>query len=68
MKKIDIKKLLFYILITFVIGSLFAVLSNNDFYKGLIKPFNLKPVVFPLVWSILFLLMSISAYMVSYSK
>lgn len=67
--KINLKKLLIYIIITFLIGNLFAffILSNNT-YNNLNKPFELPSVVFPIVWTILYLLMSISAYIVSESN
>lgn len=68
MKKIDWKKLIFYIIITFVIGGLFVMLTDNSFFKDLNKPFDVPAIVFPIVWSILYLLMAISAYLVSEEK
>ena len=62
--KINIKQLLFYVLITLGIGSipaLFVDTAGN--YKDLIKPsFSPPGVLFPIVWTILFILMGISIY------
>ena len=61
--KINYKKLFFYIIITFVIGGLFSTFTmNSGFYDKINKPFDIPMIVFPIVWSILFLLMSISIY------
>lgn len=62
MKKIDIGKLIFYIASTFIIGCLFISKVNNNFYAELDKPFNLPSVIFPIVWTILYILISISIY------
>lgn len=65
--KINYKKLIFCIVITFVIGGLFAMLTDNSFYKDLNKPFDLPAIVFPIVWSILYILMGTSLYLVTTS-
>lgn len=71
MKKIDIKKLIFYILITYLIGvppSIF-VFKNMSTYNTLNKPPLSPPsIVFPIAWSILYLLMGISIYIIMQSK
>ena len=67
--KINFKKLIKYIIITFLIGSLFAVFVNDtDFYNGLNKGIDVPSIVFPIVWSILYLIMGITSYIVSSSK
>lgn len=67
--KINYKKLIMFIIVTFAIGSLFAFLTgNNSLYSTLNKPINVPSIVFPIVWSILYLLMAISAYMISESN
>ncbi len=67
--KINYKKLLLFILITFAIGSFFAFLTNNtSFYNKLVKPIDIPSYIFPIVWTILYLLMSISAYLISESN
>ncbi len=67
--KINIKKLLLYIIVTFLIGNLFVIfVITKDFYNTLNKPFNVPSIIFPIVWSILYLIMSISTYVVSNSK
>ena len=38
---------------------------NTGFYKELNKPFEVPAIIFPIVWSILYLLMAISAYIIS---
>ncbi len=66
--KINYKKLIFCILITFIIGGLFGFLSDNSFYKDLVKPIDINAIVFPIVWSILYFLMGISLYIISESN
>lgn len=66
--KIDFKKLVFSIGITFLIGGFFSIFTNMDFYQNLNKPFQLPAIVFPIVWSILYFLMGISLYLVSSSN
>lgn len=62
----NIKKFLFYLIITFIIGGLFTPLTfSSEFYESLVKPFDIPQIIFPIVWSILYILMSISIYMIS---
>lgn len=71
MKKLDIKKLIFYILITYLIGVLpsIFVFKSMSIYNTLNKPPLSPPsVVFPIAWSILYLLMGISIYIIMQSK
>ena len=60
----NIKKLVFIIVFTFLIGTLpsWFIKMNLD---GLITPFNIPSIIFPIVWTILYLMMSISYYLVS---
>lgn len=69
MKKINWKKLITITITTFVVGSLFSffTMNNMDTFKELEKPINVPGFIFPIVWSILFLLMSISCYIVTKS-
>ena len=64
MNKNDIKELLFYIFITLIIGSIPSVfIIGNDMYKSIEKPPLSPPaIVFPIVWTILFIIMGISIY------
>ena len=68
--KINYKKLFFYIFITLLIGalpSIFVYTSNT--YDTIIKPPLAPPgVLFPIVWTILFILMGISIYRANYNK
>lgn len=66
--KINIKKLAFSIIITFIIGGFFAIFTNMDFYQNLNKPFEVPEIFFPIVWSILYLLMGISLYLINSSN
>lgn len=70
MKKINWKKLIIIVLITFIVGSFFSWLTMNnlDTFMELKKPINVPGVLFPIVWCILYLLMSISYYMVNKSN
>lgn len=66
--KINYKKLVFIIVFTFVIGAFFSFFIPNSrgFYTLLEKPLLSPPgIVFPIVWSILYVLMGISLYIVS---
>ena len=67
MKKINWKRLIIIIVITFIVGSFFSffTMNNMDTFKELKKPVNVPGVLFPIVWSILYLLMSISCYIIT---
>ena len=68
MKKQNIMSVLFYVLSAPAVGGLSALITGNfsDFFLKYEKP-PLQPSnwVFPVVWSILYLLMGFSAYLVS---
>ena len=66
MMKINWKKLIIITIITFIVGSFFSwfTMNNMDTFKELEKPINVPGFLFPIVWSILYLLMSISFYRV----
>lgn len=68
--KIKWKKFIIITLVTFLVGSFFSLftMNNMDTFKELSKPINVPGIVFPIVWSILYLLMSISYYNVSESN
>lgn len=68
--KIDWKKLIIITVITFVVGTFFSFFTMNsmDTFKYLSKPINVPGVLFPIVWSILYLLMSISCYLIVQSN
>lgn len=68
MKKIDYKRLFICILLTFLIGALPSIFINmKDTYSFLNKPILSPPsIVFPIVWSVLYLLLSISLYKISF--
>lgn len=62
--KINIKLLIFCIIITFFIGSFFSLFTSPAMYENLNKSIAVPKIVFPVVWSILYLLMSISLYLI----
>ena len=61
------KELFFYIIITLVIGAVPSIfVYTNNVYNTLDKPPLSPPgILFPIVWTILFILMGISAYRIS---
>ncbi len=67
LKNIDYRKLIIFIIGTFLIGSFFAIFISTGSYSNLIKPFPIPSYIFPIVWTILYLLMAISLYIISES-
>lgn len=70
MKKINWKRLIIITIITFLVGSFFSffTMNNMSVFKELEKPINVPAIIFPIVWSILYLLMSISCYIITESN
>ena len=67
MKKIDLKALLISVAISLGTGGLAALLTGagSDFYESINKPALSPPSwLFPVVWTILYILMGVSAYMI----
>lgn len=67
----NIKKLIFFIVSTLIIGNLFSFLTMNNMneYNSLVKPpLNPPGILFPIIWTILFILMGISLYLVSETR
>ncbi len=63
--KINYKKLINYILIPLILGSIVGLLTSGN-YEDLITPnFTPPKILFPIVWSILYILMGISRYLIS---
>ena len=63
------KKLIFIIVSTFLIGSLFTFFTGTDIYNEIVKPPFAPPnIVFPIVWSVIYILISISLYLVLEEK
>ncbi|MCI8336138.1 MAG: tryptophan-rich sensory protein [Peptococcaceae bacterium] len=70
-KKIDWKKLLLHIALPLSIGGLSALLSSSDMkkYADLNQPPLAPPgFFFPIVWTVLYILMGISTYLISKSS
>jgi tryptophan-rich sensory protein len=66
-KKVKIIPLIISIAIPLLIGNLTSVLipNMNSIYENLVKPFFAPPsIVFPIVWTILYVLMGIASYKV----
>lgn len=70
MMKINFKRLIIIIIITFVVGTFFSwfTMNNMDTFNELVKPINVPGIIFPIVWSVLYLLMAISCYIITESK
>lgn len=67
--KINFKKLIIIIVLTIIIGSFFSFFVSMDIYKELVKPKLSPPAfIFPIAWIIIYILMSISLYLVTVSK
>lgn len=66
----EMKRLLLYIFITIFIGGIPSIsVATNNIYPSLVKPPLSPPgFLFPIVWSILFILMGISVYLVRDNK
>ncbi len=61
--KIDYKNLTFDILIALFIGSIPSLFIDMKSYQTLLKPsFSPPGIVFPIVWTVLFILMGVSFY------
>ena len=61
MKKIDIKKLLFSVLVPLLSSVAVGFLTSDEtkYYNGIVPAF-----IFPIVWSILYIMLGISSYLV----
>lgn len=69
--KINIKKLAICILIPLIAGGLSTLLTGSDMkiYSSIERPpFSPPGIVFPIVWSVLYILMGISLYLISIDK
>lgn len=68
--KINFKRLIISILIPLVLGGIVGFLtSGSNSYNDLVQPFFAPPaVVFPIVWTILYILMGISSYIIDGSN
>lgn len=63
--KINFKQLFLIIIMTIIIGIFFVPFVDMNIYKEIVKPkFSPPSIIFPIVWSILYILMSISLYLV----
>lgn len=71
MKKVNIKKLIISIGIPLILGFIVGLITRNSMeeFKLLNKP-KLSPpgYLFPIVWSILYILMGISSYLINSKK
>lgn len=65
MKKNDYKKLILYITIPLLLGGIVGFITSKESmnYNGIVDGW-----VFPIVWSILYILMGISSYIVRNNK
>ena len=58
--KIDYKKLIIFILVPLSLGAIVGILTTPNSNIDSILP----PIVFPIIWSILYILMGVSSYLV----
>ena len=65
MKKINYKKLIFQILFPFVLGGIVGFLTKEDYsyVESLDKSINIPNYIFIIVWSVLYLMMGLWAYL-----
>ncbi|MBQ8192603.1 MAG: tryptophan-rich sensory protein [Bacilli bacterium] len=63
MRKVNYKELLLYALFPLVLGIIVGLLTDTSTYSG-----SIPAIVFPIVWSILYVLMGISSYLVRDKK
>ena len=64
--KFNLKKFILIVLLTFLIGGFFTLFVDMNIYDDVIMPKFAPPkIVFPIVWSVLYILMSISFYIVT---
>lgn len=65
MNKKEILKIAFYTLLPIILGSIvgFAVKDDYEYIESLNKVINIPTIVFPIVWSILYILMGIWSYL-----
>lgn len=71
LSKIQWRLLILSILISFGVGGISALFTRNSMstYKNYNQPVFAPPsIVFPIIWTILFILMGISAYLIFVSK
>lgn len=61
----DYKKILFYVLVPFLLGGLVGILNSGNFsnYDSFVPAW-----IFPVVWSVLYILMGYSSYLISDNK
>ena len=65
----DIKKIALYILIPLGLGFITSLLIKTDLYNEIIKPeFSPPKIVFPIVWTILYILLGLSNYLINKDK
>ncbi len=64
--KIDFKTLLICIIVPLILGSIVGLLTSPySEYSNLILPsFSLSPIIFRIVWPILYILMGVSSYLI----
>lgn len=67
--KMNIKKIALYILIPLGLGFITSLLIKTDLYNEIIKPeFSPPKIVFPIVWTIIYILLGLSNYLINKDK
>lgn len=62
--KINYKKLVIYILMPLILGSIVGLLTSGNYNEIIMPKFMPPKILFPIVWSILYILMGISRYLI----
>lgn len=62
--KINYKRLIIYILIPLILGSIIGLLTSGNYNEIVMPKFTPPKILFPIVWSILYILMGISRYII----
>ena len=69
MRKINFKSLLFHLFVPLMLSFIISMLIGDysSYYNSIVKPVTVPSIVFPIAWTILYLLMGVSAYIVDNS-
>lgn len=62
--KINYKKLFKFILIPLILGGTIGIITSGNYKKIIMPSFAPPKILFPIVWSILYILMGISRYLI----
>lgn len=61
---LNYKKLIIYFLIPLILGSIVGLLTSGNYNEIIMSKFTPPKILFPIVWSILYILMGVSRYII----